>query len=178
MVASCQPIATLVNPTFKKMIEVARSNLHIPSPGRFRSWLLAQKLRIDKRLREVIASAHALSFTIDYWEKHGRSYLGITVHCMVLEKLSGSFKMSRHFVCLVPCSNESHTTELTGALIDLHVVEALGEIPKSKVVGMTTNNGPQVKKFALESRLFRWISCFAHSLQLFVKTGTDKGGFQ
>ncbi len=77
--------------------------------------------------------------------------------------------MSRHFLCLVPCSNESHTTELKEALIDLHVVGALGEISKSKVVGMTTDNGPQVKKFALS---------FAHSLQLFVKAGTEQGGFQ
>jgi hypothetical protein len=48
MVASCQLIAILVNPTLKKMISVTRSNLHM---GGFKSYLLAQKPRIDKRLK-------------------------------------------------------------------------------------------------------------------------------
>ena len=42
----------------------------------------------------------------------------------------------------------------------------------SRIVGLTTDNGSDVRKFGLKS-VWTWISCFAHSLSLLVKTALD-----
>jgi hypothetical protein len=108
LTSSCQHIATLIDPASFDVIPTLQTNVHIPGTDAYRSWLHTQVAVIDKRLKEVFANSLSIAFTIDYWEKFGRSFLVITAHYM-LKADDGMYKLSRHFLCLAPCTDQAHT---------------------------------------------------------------------
>jgi hypothetical protein len=97
----------------------------------------------------------------------GRSFLVVTAHCVILnqEQLTIIFLS---FVAVFESHTSDYIKKYTYDMLDLVVPEG----HKGKNVGLTTDNGADVKKVGLTS-CWRWISCFAHSLLLLVKAAFD-----
>jgi hypothetical protein len=142
------------------------------APFHFRSGTSAQPCQ-----RSALLSSRGVSLTFgawlslihshrhDYWSKFGRAFLGITVHYVPPEDAA---PLQRFYIRLIPAP-ESQTSRYTQQLFD----EAMSVIPKSVfIAAMTTDNASNIKKFGIESSL-RWIPCFAHTIQLFVRTAVD-----
>jgi hypothetical protein len=164
------------------MILSADERLVVPASRTFDNWLMIQHHLIDARLTAELASAKGVAFTCDYWTKYNRRFLGITAHYtttvqpefQAVHQYQQQWCLKRCFLALVPMP-QSHSAAETAHVVMAAVTGKLG-ITKSKVVAMTTDNGSNVKKFARESSFFRWVSCFAHSLQLFVRSGLESPG--
>ena len=180
LVASLLPSSILDDPNFKNFVHAIDSRVVVPASDQFKTWLMAQENSTHERLSKEFQRAKGISFTCDYWSKFQRAFLGITAHMiaplLITDEITGAqtcmLVCKKFFLALIPVS-EKHTAEHTDELVSDAIHTKLGFATKIKTGGMTTDNGSNVKKFASSSKFFRWVSCFAHSLQLFVRAGLN-----
>jgi hypothetical protein len=153
------------------MIASANHLLNVPSKKSFMRSLKVREHEVKTSIYKILSEAPSVSLTCDLWSKFGRSFLGLTAH-YIKSGESGDFKLCTFFLALVPVHVKATSENIAKA--DDKVLIKQYRLNLHKFFSMTTDNGKNLKNFAMNSQYLTWIACFAHCLQLVIKCGIDR----
>jgi hypothetical protein len=148
----------------KKFIDECRPGYAGPNRVTVRVHLNKLFLRIHQRLRKYFKTIHKISLTCDLWKATTLShYLTVTGHWFDNNFIYRSTVLA--FRIIIERHNEINLKNL----IDFELSN-IG-IAKTKIAGITTDNGADIKKAARTGGYGYAISCILHIINLIVQNG-------
>jgi hypothetical protein len=160
------PLRLVDDESFRAVLEYLQPRSRVPNRRRLTSTnLLALRERLEKAIRECIATVRHYSMSFDGWTSTAnRQYLTVVFYGITKEWTLEVFEMD-----LIPVTAYSET----GQYIADEVRDLMREwgLNEEALVAATTDSGANVKN-AVRVRLgSEWIFCLAHALNLAVQSG-------
>ena len=162
------PISIVDNHLFRRLIATLDPRYSGPCSSTLRTAIAARSLQVQEDFKSRCKAALAISFTLDAWTQHRRSFIVITSHFVnnsgsIAKGIAGIIEMSeKHTASAI----QARFFEKLSKLLDQPIEAILA--PQSICYGITTDNASNMKLFGCSSGLV-WQPCIVHKINLWVK---------
>lgn len=164
IVKEYHPFSVVEDKEFRNLIQMLNPNYIIPSRKTVTQSLLPQMYEMTiEKVKNQLINVSAVCMTTDGWTSlNNESFVAVTVHFI---DPSNETQLSS---VLLGCTNfrERHTAENL-AIFLRNIVDEWNL--NNKIAGVISDNASNIKS-ALQKCNWRYLSCFAHSINLVVQT--------
>lgn len=156
------PIDTVNDPGFRKMIREFEPRYDIPDRKTFRNnYIPVMYEREKQRIGTLVTNASSFSITTDLWSSRTmQSYTGLTIHF-----IDEDFNLHSYLLDTKEFT-DSHTGENMAE--ELATILEDWKLLQTNLVCATTDNGSNILK-AVDVLGWQHMACFSHTLQLSVE---------
>jgi hypothetical protein len=151
----------ILSPYFRHFVAIVQPAYTVPS--NIPDLIDEHAKLVQKDVKERLSKGLAYSFTMDGWSAHRAYFLAIAVHFVT------STGTMDHALLPVIRMKEAHTASNMNVQFRSELSKFLSvDENELRMGGITTDNATNMEAFGNLCD-FTWVSCFAHSLNLFVK---------
>jgi hypothetical protein len=161
MISQKIPMNAASSPALRDLMSIADSQYTVPSRNTLTAKVDKYAASIFRKEREVLENCLAVSFAIDGWTERLAFFLAITVHSVLSD--GTIYETVLPLVRL----HSRHTALNFKEAFDDAIQSFLTKEQLSRAYAVTTDNASNMIAFGEISGLI-WISCMAHTLNLFV----------